>query len=265
MKRFRISALLALLHNLTVPVTVAITCGVSLYIPVSIAADIIFIDAHDPLDRRVKIAGEIVPGDYDSLANRLGLVGSGSKFIILDSNGGDLTTAIKMGRLLRREKARVFIGSPMNCNSACVFLLIGAPFRTVVGSVGIHRPYMPFDAETSIEGQRKQHKAIEKIADSYLKEMNISEALFDAMMRISPDEIKPLSTDELTRYGLNHDDPEYEDARNVTAANRIGISVQEYLARTARAHEICNRPPINYSQDDFQRCSRRIVYDGESQ
>lgn len=216
--------------------------------------------------KQIEISGEIIPADYERLANGLAFIGPpGKKSVILDSDGGDLTTAMKMGRLLRKEHVRAIIGKPMRCNSACVFLLIGTPYRLVWGNVGIHRPYAPTDTETSVDGQRKRHQQLELLAYSYLKEMNIPKALYDEMIRIPPDEIKMLTSAELTRYGLNNDDPDYDDADAASYAKRIGISVQEYRTRLARERELCERPPTNYFPDELKRCFRRIVDEGTPQ
>jgi hypothetical protein len=44
----------------------------------------------------------------------------------VDSRGGGIFAALEIGRILRAERASISVGNGSSCNSACVFLLMGA-------------------------------------------------------------------------------------------------------------------------------------------
>src|SRR5437762_1211778 len=60
-------------------------------------------------------------------------------------HGSSVTSAISIGRILRKEEARAIVPDGSICNSACVLILGGAVTRSFE-RIGIHRPYL----ETSI-------------------------------------------------------------------------------------------------------------------
>lgn len=65
-------------------------------------------------------------------------------WIDVDSPGGDVAAAMKIGSILRKDPNHaVRIKQPSNCLSSCVFILAGATQRQILGRVGIHRPYYP--------------------------------------------------------------------------------------------------------------------------
>ena len=63
-------------------------------------------------------------------------------WLTLDSEGGDVYAALRIGRMLRKARAWTHVLKGSKCISACVFLLAGSVRRDVDGGVvGIHRPY----------------------------------------------------------------------------------------------------------------------------
>src|SRR5699024_8999956 len=100
-----------------------------------------------------RLQGEIKPGDtfnFDQLPKPARTI-----TVLLDSNGGDLRTAIELGRELRQAEARVFVAVPSSCISACVFTFVGGVERSVFGRLGIHRPYSTRTGEVSTQQATK--------------------------------------------------------------------------------------------------------------
>jgi hypothetical protein len=63
-------------------------------------------------------------------------------FVILNSPGGDIAAAMKIGRLIRKSPGRTMVEGTATCASACV-LLFGAGISRIVfdgGKIGVHRP-----------------------------------------------------------------------------------------------------------------------------
>lgn len=176
------------------------------------------------------INGEIAKGDYEKVRNSL----SQSYFIIpsffLNSPGGDVDEAIKIGRLFRKYLIQTIApndygkgpwlyasnskGNPLLCHgnncmcaSACALIWFGAVTRQ--GIVGLHRPQIldeQFKISPPAEAAKTYRQALQKITD-YLKDMEVPNPMADAMVATTSSEIQWI--DE-TMYGLEHP-PSFEE------------------------------------------------------
>ena len=167
-------------------------------------------------------------------------IGSFDRYsVILNSAGGDVATALKIGRHLRKTGVKAIIGGADSCMSSCVFILAGAQRRMVIGRVGIHRPYFPNDSTLDANAQQSTYAKLGAMAKSYLREMNIPESLWEQMMRIPGEKVRLLSQSELQDAGLGEDDPYSNEAESALAAKSLGLSKQQYLERKSRADRVC--------------------------
>ena len=62
--------------------------------------------------------------------------------------------------------------------------------------------------------------------------MRIPEELADKMMSVSPLDIKILTNDEISYFGLRSTDPVHETRQNNLNAIKRGLSLQEYIRRS---------------------------------
>lgn len=208
---------------------------------------------------RITISGQIRPDDLKHFIAfaRMARV-EGLYQVRLDSLGGDVETAIAMGRIVRLDKAAVAVLREGKCISSCIFVLAGGAIRYVAGPVGIHRPFAPVDARTTAQLQKVNYERLEKDIKSFLQAVNIPAELYDHMLRIPPDRVKFLSKDELQRYGLSEDDP-YEDAARIAGiAASMGITAEELIRRQAKANAQCS----SNNSDENARCYTRILKEG---
>lgn len=187
----------------------------------------------------------VTPEDYANVAKTASLIQSRfhDQWVVLaklDSTGGNVSAALKIGRFLRSKGAMAFIDEGAVCLSSCVYILAGATNRAVGGRVGIHRPYEPNDQEISAAAQKDKYKKMEKDIVAYLQEMNIPKRLYEDSLFISPDRIKMLTASELQGYGLNVNDPYADEGSTVAKAKKLGISRKEYAAREARSQKECD-------------------------
>jgi hypothetical protein len=150
----------------------------------------------------VWLKGEILPRDLQTLIDRRrpGMV------VHLDSGGGQLVSAIAIGRLLRQMKGVAVIEGGSSCFSACVYVLAGAPYRVVRPGavVGVHKPYDPDDDHLPPEVRESKQARLDAFVRAYLKEVNVPPALYDAMLQAPQGRALPPS--ELGWYGLAGDD-----------------------------------------------------------
>ncbi|BCD88169.1 hypothetical protein PSm6_45760 [Pseudomonas solani] len=148
-----------------------------------------------------KVSEDIAPGDYDALMK--GVLGHPGKFarkiVILDSIGGSVPEAIRMGRLLRETGFDALVPSTGLCQGTCVYLLAAGRGKMVRGSVGLHRPYY---AHGDSSRDQALYKGVRYNSAAYFKEMNIPPSLLEDMQRIDPRQMRVLSASDLARYRL---------------------------------------------------------------
>ena len=77
------------------------------------------------------------------------------------------------------------------CLSACVFILVGAAYRDAQ-NIGLHRPSVRDFSQRSYDDAKQTLSRGQRLIEEYLKEMEVSEGVLRAMMKIPPDEIRLL-------------------------------------------------------------------------
>lgn len=204
----------------------------------------------------VKMIGTIQSGDLSLLIARAQEMktcvkkNDGSfllRTLTLDSTGGDVDEAMKIGRYLKQNEYQVKV-TWFDCLSSCVLVLAGGVNRGVFfqgvglkgGRVGIHRPFFAdlADGLSRTDIAAKRNVLLQRMR-SYLEEMDINPILADDMLSIPPESIKVLTEGELQRYRLNVDDANFEEQETAKEAKKYGVSSSEYRARDAKAKSVC--------------------------
>ncbi|MBY0271319.1 MAG: hypothetical protein K2X06_15745, partial [Burkholderiales bacterium] len=148
------------------------------------------------------------------------------------------------------------------CASACVISFVGGVARLGLGKgrIGLHRPYTTAFSSTTTEAQYKYDLINTKLTQ-YLKLMNITPRLLEAMNAIPPESMKWLSldslSDERTLYDLNilGVDPVWQDGFDSSQAKKYGITKSEYYQRRQKARALCNSaqfPNLNEANVCFE-------------
>lgn len=190
------------------------------------------------------IAGTITSEDAAAVARIAaslkdqGMVGP--KFL-LNSGGGSLFAGIEIGKSLRQMRALAMVTLNSQCASACVFVLAGASRRATYGAVGIHRPYTEQVGNIDIAKAQERYRETQSRAKAYLQDMNLSDSLYEAMVRIPSEQIQVLSPEELARFGLDKNDPVEQELLDAGGAALYGLSKSEYLRRKALATAQCDK------------------------
>jgi ATP-dependent protease ClpP protease subunit len=164
----------------------------------------------------------------------------------LNSGGGDLDAAIGIGRLVRRMSAQVIVPAGGKCYSACVFIAAGGVHRSLNDRTGIHRPYSTRTDYRDFATVQAEFNRTAAIAKAYLQEMNVSPALYDAMVSIPPEKLRILSESELDEFGLGPTDPVQQEIDDAAFAQDYKLSKSEFLRRKAKAKTAC--PPATSSE-----------------
>jgi hypothetical protein len=164
----------------------------------------------------------------------------------LNSSGGDLEAAIGIGRLVRKMSAHVIVPSEGKCHSACVFIAAGGVHRSLNDHIGIHRPYSTRTDHRDFATVQAEFNRTAAVAKAYLQEMNVSPALYDAMVIVPPEKFRILSGSELEGFGLGPTDPVQQEIDDAASALDHQLSKSEFLRRKAKAKTSCTLidPPI---------------------
>ena len=208
------------------------------------------------------ISGEIIRSDVVTVRRILDGLGSQDSQLLLfsiDSPGGDVLAAIDIGRLMRKSHATVLIRNNDKCYSACVFVLAGAVDRIVGGAVGIHRPYSTDIGRLDFPEAQRRYRDLDGKVREFLIEVNLPNSLFEAMIRIPPESLRILATEDLTAFGLNQADPVWQELGDAAIARNFGLTKREYLSLKSTVDRVCDRFVQNEDGKGYQRCREQIL------
>ena len=124
--------------------------------------------------------------------------------IILDSPGGSVIAAMKIGQVIAPEEAWVYVSRNGQCASACVLIYAAGGLRNQDGPLGIHRPfdYEVSDLPLTYQEYLSRYDEITDLMTSYLAKYGVSPRLVQDMNVIRSDDIRYLSYVEAESYGL---------------------------------------------------------------
>ena len=223
----------------------------------------------------IAIHGQISKKVLESVRANIGQVRADNVpaglIVLLDSPGGDGIAAMKIGRLLRKANAHVFVTG--QCASACIFVLASGVVRGAPAySVGIHRGRITIsDANAKIikEIDAKEDPAAERLlqeferdASLYFAEMGLPSDLFRAMQAHQQKGVYRLSGREVIFYGLSGFDGEYLKKRALLFESQKGSSrmdADELARRSAKVASRCAE--FDKKPNDFIVCYKNVLRD----
>jgi ATP-dependent protease ClpP protease subunit len=220
----------------------------------------------------IKLRGEIteemastVSSVINTRVNTPDCINESSRIVELDSEGGSIDVAMRIGNLFREYEFSVLMEDKDKCLSSCVLILASGVYRVVTrGTVGIHRPYFgSLEPHKSLDDIRKiQSKMISSVA-SYLETMDVSKKLVDDMMAVEPSEIKILSLEELNGYRLTGAPSSVDEQENAVSAYEHGLTAAEYRSRSQEAWSLCKkfipRSLDKKSWEKFHSCNLSFI------
>jgi hypothetical protein len=90
-----------------------------------------------------------------------------------------------------------------------------------------------------MEQTQARFGALETQIRSFLREMNVSERLFERMRLIPPERVEALSLDDMRDLGIGFFDPVYEEYLTNQEALRVGLPKADYMRRAKQATDAC--------------------------
>lgn len=202
-----------------------------------------------------QITGFIKRGDSDELIKKLTQIkqrlgksrwencltgGQGKLVVWLDSRGGDIESAIEIGRVVRKHRMTVVVHQQAECSSSCVLILGAGVVRNAFGRVGIHRPYFGVvDSNAEYSEIRTKRDSMLRSIETYLREIDVPHSLIDLMNGVPPEQVRYLSDRELEDLRLSGNDPSFDEKQVATKAWTYGVSSFHYRQKIAEANSKC--------------------------
>lgn len=218
---------------------------------------------------RMVLIGAIAPGDDRRFAQVLAEAEAhnngwdGARQLFLESPGGDVATAMSIGRIVRRGKFMTHIAANRACASACILVLVGGVqrFARDGARIGLHRPYFRDSraADSSYETFQRAYGAVLDAHRAYFQDMGIGGGVLDLMKTIPSNEVRWIDETtaiRLTILGQDASYMEWERARRISSEgaacvewkDRFWRCIGKFNARfDAETNEYCiaetSKPP----------------------
>ncbi len=155
--------------------------------------------------------GLIVPQSADTFRSFLRTQGRlGQPWTVtmmLQSNGGSVSSAVEIGRIARQHQISVLIDG--DCLSACAFMMMGGINRTMVspGRIGVHQFYR---SEAMQDPSKPQFTAADLMAQqrqfgllqTYVSDMGVDPAVLGLAMTTLPTDMRFLTDEELRGFRM---------------------------------------------------------------
>jgi hypothetical protein len=153
-------------------------------------------------DGKLVATGMIAPGTADVFKAEIGKRGSYIKTVVMNSNGGSVSDAIAMGRLIREKKFSTAVENGNLCASSCPLMFAGGVERRAgdKANIGVHQVFSPTDNPAA--NNMDQAQRISADCQKYLVEMGVDPRLWIHAMETPKAELYRLKPDELLALKL---------------------------------------------------------------
>ena len=180
--------------------------------------------------------------------NKEGLHLKYDSVIMNNSIGGNVLTAIKISRMIRKNKLSTWIPKDKYCHSACLYVFVGGICRMGQGEIGIHRGFNPYSFQ-----RIRSFKEVRKEIDSsfnddlnFFDEMNTRTSIVAIINQIPYWSMRVMSHDEKLEYGFYSTIEEYELERLEEVAMNTGKSKDDLMTSLSnRYNELNPTKPVN--------------------
>jgi hypothetical protein len=186
----------------------------------------------------VTVSGTITEQDAEALArwnDRLPYFDQ--VFVHLNSSGGSLSAAMKIGRLLRKYEGRTSIPAGAKCYSSCALIFISGITRYSDGELGLHRPYFGGSPQKR-ETIEKEVPALLSALKTFVAEMGITNTFYEVMINTEPSRVA-IYRGNKSETLVPITDPVADEIDVAGRAKDYGISTSEYRKRS---HTGCTGP-----------------------
>jgi hypothetical protein len=185
--------------------------------------------------------GPIIVGDAAKVAAAFAKAKpTTSHLLMLNSPGGSVREAMKIGDYLESNEVGVLVPAMMSCKSSCVLVLAGGDSKSVNGKIGIHRPFIT-DLEADSSTAAATLLQAEANIRSYLEKKGVAPSLVEDMFSIEPHKMQILTSREVTRYRLDQKNYLKQEETDISIARSLGLTRQQYIEKQARLNAECSK------------------------
>jgi len=130
---------------------------------------------------------------------------SGARVIVFNSPGGNVGSAIRLGRMIRAAGLDTLQVRQLQCASACSLAFLGGVHRDAEpGSIGVHRAFLkPADGMSNEEAAARVQLGTAAIT-SYVVEMGVDPKLMELASSYDQHDIKYLSASEMAELRVTN-------------------------------------------------------------
>jgi hypothetical protein len=152
--------------------------------------------------------------------------------LALDSEGGDVSAAISIGRLVRKYDGITVISENSNCYSSCALIFIAGVERRIhpCGELGLHRPYLSSTPQSRDTIETEVPIMLSQVR-SYIVEMGITDNFYQQMVNTEPSQMVIYNCNDYTGL-VPLSDPTYAEIENAYEARMHGVTTSEMRHRT---------------------------------
>lgn len=199
---------------------VTILLGSVALMPGSVRAAEIDFKSFDDFDL-ISISGEIEEADVAHF-QRLA-VSSSNAVVVIESPGGALAPALKIGEIIRLKGFATYVPSKVTCTSSCALIWVAGQKRLLAttGRIGFHASYV-------IEnGTQRESGLANALVGRYLTLLNLPERAILFATSAGPDEIMWINTSAPQESGIDFEIFDLEETNlpaspNETMASSVG-------------------------------------------
>lgn len=149
------------------------------------------------------------------------VVSSGARRIVFNSPGGNVGSALRLGRMIRAAGLDTLQVRQLQCASACSLAFLGGVHRDAEpGSIGVHRAFLkPADGMSNEEAAARVQLGTAAIT-SYVVEMGVDPELIELASSFDKHDIRYLSASEMAELRVTN------VAANQSPADTLQVSTR---------------------------------------
>ena len=200
----------------------------------------------------IAITGKISARDAAAFERLEGELQKDRFEVWLNSMGGDVAAAIRIGRLVRKYwgwtiidhaqplrdddpavAAKIARGETSRCYSRCALIFIGGVYRSNFGELGLHRPYLAGSSKDRETIEREVSLMLSSVKN-YVGEMGVTDQFFQQMINTEPSKMVVYRSDDASMLVPEYD-PTYEAIQISRDARGYEITMDELRGRRSQA------------------------------
>lgn len=208
------------------------------------------------------VLGHIEAADADAFATHLKVIRRENLRLLDDSVwlhswGGHRWAGFAMGRMIRRNHMATLVQDDGQCDSACVWVLVGGVCRAAVGHVGVHRlvffePRYGPDLERDIAKRDRELRR-------YLAEMDVPMELWTIAHNTPSWGATYLSDIRKRIYGLYTTLPAEQERRVAAYIKRTGVAKADVWRQLRQRERLLNTDQPDDADYRPVPCSEQLL------